>query len=42
MLEFVRDRDWETQYSWHSDETKEFVEKAFGLLSNERKASDGH
>lgn len=34
MLQFVRGRDWETQYSWHSDETKEFVEKALAMLAS--------
>jgi hypothetical protein len=34
MLQFVRVRDWETQYSWHADETKEFVEKALAMLAS--------
>jgi len=33
MLEFVKNRDWEAQYSWHAEETKEFVEKALDLLA---------
>lgn len=33
MLEFIRSRDWETQYSWHADETKEFVQKAIEVLT---------
>ena len=33
MFAFVRDRDWEAQYSWHADETKEFVKKAMEALS---------
>jgi thioredoxin-related protein len=24
---WVRERDWELQYSWHCDETKDFIEK---------------
>jgi hypothetical protein len=33
MLQFVQERDWESQYSWHADETKEFVQKAVEALS---------
>jgi len=32
MLSFIRDRDWLAQYSWHADETKEFVAKAVTML----------
>ncbi len=32
LHQFIKDRDWETQYCWHSDETKQFVEKALALL----------
>lgn len=28
MLHFIQNRDWELQYSWHADETKQFVAEA--------------
>jgi hypothetical protein len=31
-LRFFEGRDWEVQYSWHAEETKEFVERAKALL----------
>lgn len=33
MLDFIKSRDWEVQFSWHDEETKEFVEKAIAMLS---------
>jgi len=32
LHDFIRDRDWELQYCWHQEETKEFVEKSLALL----------
>ena len=32
MLAFFQNRDWETQYSWHAEETKEFVKQCVELL----------
>lgn len=31
---FIRDRDWDLQYSWHEQETKDFVEQALVLLGS--------
>ena len=32
MLDFIRSRDWEAQYSWHAEETRDFVKQAIILL----------
>lgn len=32
MLDFIKERDWEAQYSWHAEETREFVAKAIAFL----------
>jgi hypothetical protein len=32
LLDFMRKRDWPTQYEWASDETKQFVADAITLL----------
>lgn len=32
MLDFIQTRDWELQYSWHADETKQFVQEAVAIL----------
>lgn len=32
MREFIANRDWEAQYSWHAEETRDFVAKALELL----------
>lgn len=33
MLEYIKTKDWGTEYSWHAEETRTFVEKAIALLS---------
>lgn len=33
-LEFFSNRDWETKYEWHANETKEFVKQAIELLKD--------
>lgn len=32
MREFIANRDWEAQYSYHAEETRDFVAKALELL----------
>jgi hypothetical protein len=32
---WVMDRDWETQYSWHADGTKEFISRALAYKVNQ-------
>ena len=34
LHDYITGKDWELEYSWHADETKDFVEKAKALLGN--------
>lgn len=33
MLEFFVNREWDLQYSWHAEETRDFIEKGKEVLS---------
>lgn len=34
LHDYITNKDWELDYAWHADETKDFVEKAKALLGN--------
>jgi hypothetical protein len=32
LLKYIEEKDWELEWSWHAEETKEFVDKVIELL----------
>lgn len=37
LLSYVTNKDWETEWSWHASETREFVDKAIAYLQDKAK-----
>lgn len=33
LLTYIREKDWDLDYAWHSSETRQFIEQADALLS---------
>jgi hypothetical protein len=33
LLKYISEKDWEAEYCWHADETRQFVEQAKRLLA---------
>jgi len=41
LYDYIKNKDWELEWSWHEEETKEFIDKALKLLSEESNATRG-
>ncbi|QSQ10590.1 hypothetical protein H0A61_03000 [Koleobacter methoxysyntrophicus] len=36
LLEYIQGKDWELEWAWHEEETREFIRKAIEILQQEK------